>query len=321
MSITLSPKKAHYLERVRSQLSDLPEEEREEIVQDLEAHLTELDDSRIEAELGIPEAFAAEFRSSAGLDEPTLRPTWDALPRVWNRTVAEAQRLSQLVHWPAIRPVWIWTRGWLIISAWALLVDYQQFRRFPIPVIGGSSATGLILVVLATALSWWLEKRPQPRFHRVGSMMFSFIAGWALFGTLVNPIEPHSEMVVSDFYFDRMTTADGVAIDNIYAYDLEGNPVEVLLFDNEGRALLILPSYVYADAELAPSQPLDYGNGTVSFQRDGFGRIIPHLYPLQLTVYDDYGRVNPMPPPSLGFPTIDDDDQEVAPSTTITRAE
>jgi len=65
---------------------------------------------------------------------------------------------------------------------------------------------------------------------------------------------------------------------------------------------------------------LDYGNGTVSFQRDGFGRIIPHLYPLQLTVYDDYGRVNPMPPPSLGFPTIDDD-QEVAPSTTITRAE
>ncbi len=110
MSITLSPAKARYLEQVRSQLSDLPDEEREEIVQDLVAHLAELDDGRIETELGEPEAFAAEFRSSAGYDEPASRQVWEALPRFWNWLESNAHRIGQLVRWPSIRPVWIWIR-------------------------------------------------------------------------------------------------------------------------------------------------------------------------------------------------------------------
>ena len=176
MSITLSPAKARYLEQVRDQLSDLPEEEREEIVQDLEAHLAELEDTRIEAELGDPEAFAFEFRSSAGLDKPTSKTTWDAVPRAWNRVVVHAERLGQLVHWPAFRPVWVWTRGWLVICAWAFLYDVEGFSRFPIPPIGSSSLGGLTLVIAATWLSLWLEKSPQSRSRRVGSRTFSFVA-------------------------------------------------------------------------------------------------------------------------------------------------
>lgn len=327
MSITLSPAKARYLEQVRDQLSDLPEEEREEIVQDLEAHLTELDDSQFEAELGDPVAFAAEFRSSAGLDQPTRGSVWDALPRIWNRLEVQAQRLGQITHWSTVRPVWIWTRGWLVICTWALVNTGEIFRRFPIPVIGSSSLTGLILVVLATSLSLWLDKRPQTPIRRFGSMMFSFIAGWSLLATLINPVASSTEFAEIDPYFDRLTTAQGNPVDNIYAYDLEGNPVEVLLFDSEGRPLLTLPSYVYEEADFNPGAPeIQYDSGAVSFERDSFGRIIPNLYPLQTQGYDDYGQLVPSTPPSLGFGDVGESGQETitdtsAPSTTITRGE
>ena len=319
MSITLSPAKARYLEQVRDQLSDLPEEEREEIVQDLEAHLAELDDGRIEAELGDPVAFAAEFRSSAGLDELTRRTTWDAVLRVWNRIVTDVDRLGELVHWPAIRPVWIWGRGWLVICAWALFNTGEPFRRFPIPLIGNSSLTGLVLVVLATSLSLWLEG-PQTRMRRTGSMTFSFLAGWALVGTLFNPVASHFEVVDPYPYFDRLTTAEGNSINNVYAYDMDGNPVEVLLFDSEGRPLLTLPIYVYEDAEFSPENATyDFGEGGVRFERDIYGQIIPNLYPLQLSAYDEAGSLNPMPPPSLGFPSLAD--EESTPTSTVAAVE
>ena len=322
MSITLSPAKARYLEQVRDQLSDLPEEERDEIVQDLEAHLAELEDTRIEAELGDPEAFASEFRSSAGLDKPTHRTTWDAVPRAWNRVVTHAERLGQLVHWPTIRPVWIWTRGWLVICAFAQLNTGQIFRRFPVPAIGSSSLTGLILVVMATALSIWLDQRPEVPIRRLGSVTFSFVAGWALVGTLLNPVYMDTGETDDPFqYFDRLTTAEGNSINNVYAYDMDGNPVEVLLFDSEGRPLLTLPAYVYEEAEFNPGAPeIQYDSGAVRFERDSFGRIIPNLYPLQLSLYDDYGRLREMPPPSLGLPSVDEEQLET-PRTTITGVE
>jgi hypothetical protein len=321
MSITLSPAKARYLEQVRDHLSDLPEEEREEIVQDLEAHLAELDDGRIEAELGDPVAFAAEFRSSAGLDEPTHRQSWDAVPRLWNRLELAAQSLGQFINWAAVRPVWIWTRGWLVVCAWAFLYDMQGFRRFPIPTIGSSSLAGLILVVVATSLSLWLEKGPQERFRRIGSITFSFVAGWALVGTLLNPVYASTEVEVPFPYFDRLTTAEGNPINNIYAYDLQGNPIEVLLFDSEGRPLLTLPPYVYEDAVYGPENaPYDYGEGGVRFERDIYGQVIPNLYPLQLSAYDNSGRLSEIPPPSLGFPTVESD-QQATPSTTTTELE
>jgi hypothetical protein len=58
----------------------------------------------------------------------------------------------------------------------------------------------------------------------------------------------------------------------------------------------------------------------VAFARDQFGRVIPNLYPLQLSTYDEIGRLVPMPPPSLGFPTIEEDeapdDENPVPTTT-----
>jgi hypothetical protein len=310
MSITLSPSKAAYLARVAEGLADLPAEDREEVVQDLEAHLAELGDEEVEATLGTPEAFVFEFRQSAGLEDghSVTRPSLVARGR--NALERWSSRLGELTHWQSFRPVWLWTRGWLLVSAWSLLYDVEGFSRFPVPSIGGSSLTGLILVISATLLSLWLDAGTQ-HIRLIGSVVFSVAAGWALVGMLLNPLPTYAELhtELDPIFVDRLTGPDGSWVENIYAYTLEGEPIEVLLFDQSGRPLLSLPTQVYEEAEFAPSaEVIFYDSGTVTFDRDRFGRVIPNLYPLQLSTYDEIGRLVPVPPPSLGLPAIETGD-------------
>lgn len=307
MSITLSATKAAYMARVTKGLFDLPAEEREEMLQDLEAHLAELDDEEVDRVLGTPESFVEEFRVSAGLNAATAA----AGPGIIERWRAALNRrsawLSDLVGWPTIRPVWVWTRGWLVVCAWSFLYDSEGFERFPIPSIGMSTSVGLAFVILATWLSLWLDKGQQD-VRTFGSVAFSFIAGWSLIGMLLNPMPTYSQMVEvheQPVYPEQLTAPDGNSISNVFAYDMEGNPVEVLLFDQDGRPLLTFPTYIYEEAEVPGNEPAYWDRGTVNFRRDQFGRIIPNLYPLELGVFDEYGELVPMSPPSLGLPTAD----------------
>jgi hypothetical protein len=187
-----------------------------------------------------------------------------------------------------------------------MLYDVEGFGRFPIPSIGGSSVTGLLLVVGSTWLSLWLEAGTRQTARAIGSVVLSVSASLALVGMLLNPLPTYAELHEEPTYIDRLTSPDGDPVENIYAYDMEGDPVEVLLFDQSGRPLLSLPTYVYEEAEFDPSaEVIHYDSGTVSFDRDRFGRIIPNLYPLQLSRFDQFGRLTPTPPPSLGFPSVD----------------
>jgi hypothetical protein len=319
MSITLSPSKADYLARVTAGLSDLPTEEREEMIQDLEAHLAELEDAEIERVLGAPQAFVEEFRVSAGLAYPgQARPSRRARAREDLKLLAA--RLSEVTHWQAIRPLWVWTRGWLLVCAWSLLYDYEGFERFPIPSVAQSSAYGLVLVIGATALSVWLANGTPPGIRAFGSVVFSAISGLALIGMLLNPMPTYTQIAhqyEEQLYDQQLTSADGNPITNIYAYDVEGNPVEVLLFDQDGRPLLTFPPYVYDDAEIPGNDPASWDGGTVTFPLDEFGRIIPNLYPLQLEVYDDFGGLEPMAPPSLGIPSPESEEAETPVPTNL----
>lgn len=332
MSITLSQDKARYLEKVRAELIDISEEEREEIVQDLEAHLAELDDSQIVEQLGDPSVFAAEFRRSAGLEGSTGRPdtAWKRIRRFRARLDTWAARLASVTRWATVRPTWVGVRGWLVVSIIAGRIESEPFRQFPIPSIGNSTFVGLLMVLGATWLSVWLDRTPRSEVRGATSAVYSAIAGLLLVFAVVTPLaHGNSEHLVDDsyLYFNRLTTADGNQVNNIYAYDFEGHPVDVLLFDSEGRPLLALPPYVYEDAELNPgASEIHYENGAVRFERDAFGRIIPNLYPLQLLVYDDFGRLGPAAAPSLGLGEVGDPDRETAtvnpsPTTTITRGE
>lgn len=317
MSITLSQSKAAYLARVAEGLADLPLEDREEVLQDLEAHLAELSDASFENELGTPEAFVLEFRQSAGLAQAALGP--GRMERALTTFSAWSSRLSDMTRWPLVRPAWTWVRGWVLVSAWSWLYYMEPFEYFPIPKIEGSTSMGLVLVVGATWLSQWLDKTPERRRRSIGSVVMSAAAGIALVLTLLNPMPTHQEVFYEDpaLYYDQLTDAEGNPVANIYAYDLEGTPVEVLLFDQDGRPLLALPPYVYEEADLNPGQEtIEYGQGAVHFTRDQFGRIIPNLYPLQLSTYDAAGELQPLPPPSLGFSARRGDGRRIAHDTT-----
>ena len=78
--------------------------------------------------------------------------------------------------------------------------------------------------------------------------------------------------------------------------------VELVLLDPAVRERL---------AEIPGNEAAYWDGGTVTFPRDQFGRIIPNLYPLQLSRYDEFGSLRPVPPPSLGFPSVGEDETPV----------
>ncbi|HSE56369.1 MAG TPA: hypothetical protein VLB03_11595, partial [Nocardioidaceae bacterium] len=115
------PDVTDFVNRVRARLSDLSEEEREELVGGLEADLAELvADGGSVSELGDPRAYADELRSAAGVparsrdasDEPA-RPLRDALAagldHARNRWEALVNREATVGAWSflvTLRPVW-----------------------------------------------------------------------------------------------------------------------------------------------------------------------------------------------------------------------
>src|SRR5665811_2325297 len=186
MNTTHAPTTAEgYLDRVRTLLSDLPEEERAELVQDLAAHLDEIDHLEIETELGTPEDFVSEFRAMAGLGEHRTHE-----PGFFDRIAARAtaarrhptvQRIG--AHWQQARPVWIGIRGWLLVALpAAIYADRLAFRRFPIPQVEGSPLGGLIAVTGLTALSVIAARRAltgNPMW-RVANVSFNAAVVWLL---------------------------------------------------------------------------------------------------------------------------------------------
>lgn len=305
MTTTLSAVRAEFLDRVASGLRDLPSDDHEEVLQDLRAHLAELDEDEIVTVLGSPEDFVDEFRASAGLGKRAGAAPKRSLAQTRARLEASGHRLAEVVSWHTWRLAWIWARGWLLISTFAVLASGTAFRRYPIPAIGESTPMGLSLVVAATWASVWLDRR-RTRPRELGSFLFSVAAIMLLVASLISgaSVSPLFMEEAQLWYPDRMVGPEGQIINNVYAYDLDGNPVEVLLFDQDGRPLRNFPTWVYEEAELSAQHgPVSIEDGLVEFPRDEFGRIIPNLYPLVLYRYGEFGsRLELVPPPPLGFP-------------------
>jgi hypothetical protein len=81
---------------------------------------------------------------------------------------------------------------------------------------------------------------------------------------------------------------------NIYAYDREGNPEEVLLYDQDGFPLVVSSS-VSVDGRLAYD---DYG--PIEPATDRYGAPINNLYPIMRLPLES------APPPRVALPAFDD---------------
>ena len=112
-----------YLAAVRAALSDLPEDERADLLAEVEASLVEAvgEGERTIASLGPPQTFAAELRASAGLGEQAAPAVSRSAVDALRAAVAELgrhpaiQRATQLAR--ELAPAWWLVRGGLLIAA------------------------------------------------------------------------------------------------------------------------------------------------------------------------------------------------------------
>lgn len=147
-----------YLSAVARELDDLPATERDELLEDLASHLSEVAvEGDLYDTLGDPVAYARELRAAAGLGEPLVEPR--SLTARLRDSVDAARRsrsarsLSQLLR--ELRPAWWIARAWLAVAALAGEVAW------PVPPVGDNRFIGLIFFLLAAWASVTLGRRAQ----------------------------------------------------------------------------------------------------------------------------------------------------------------
>ena len=249
-----------YLADVRRHLGGLDEGERDDLLDDLVAHVHEVSthDSRpLDEALGEPAAFAAELLATAGLmpDRPrgvgALMSSGAAIVR--NRVRAATARVSPALRTvrqhpsatatidflPELRPAWWVARGWLlVVGFW--LIGANTWGRYVLPEILGSTLLGVAAGIACAAASVHIARhRPDWRLRHVVDAL-AVVAAVA-FLVRGDDLEPAGADVV-EFSFPgdgaEVRHPDGSPITNIYAYDTAGEPLDdVRLFDQDGRPI------------------------------------------------------------------------------------
>lgn len=279
-----------FLAAVKEQLSDLPEEERTDLLEDLAQHLADITADRAEdgpaltTLLGEPEQYAAELRAAADLP-PRTAPVVTKESFVGRLGRSGPVRLSQKL-WrkpyvvpvrefvPQLRPAWWVLRGYLVIALPALAAP-NSTDDFPVPAVGGSNFLGFLFVVAAVVASVWLGMHPGGKWRRRlvvagNALLVMFALGLVSevdYRMTGGPQFVSSSGVPSQVH--RLSSSHG-PVTNIYPYASDGTPLKgVLLYDQDGRPLRTEMQLWWADrCERAVSYPR---------AADGVG--VEHSYP------------------------------------------
>ncbi|CAN5306453.1 hypothetical protein BH18ACT9_BH18ACT9_14450 [soil metagenome] len=271
-----------FVDRVRARLVDLTEEEREELLGGLEADLAErLADGGGVEELGDPDAYADELRSAAGLEHGQLgrltrrrrrsprarrvrRPADEIVTERLDDARARWERLMSTGPWlvaswsflQVLRPGWWLLRAWVAVQLvdigigpweWPTLMP-RLGDAWSGPTLLAGAAIGSVL--LGMRRLWPASASPDSALARVvllGLNAFALASLVSVVGSF-----PSTETLNQTVYVDRMGYApqerglenNGRLVHNVYAYDVQGLPIEgVQLFDQAGRPLAVDPEW------------------------------------------------------------------------------
>lgn len=257
MNATVANPQVHaYLEAIRTHLADVPEADREELLDDLEGHLLEVaaeDDGSLEDRLGPPAVYAAELRETADLPsaapagrERLSRRILESLERsvpariidtAWNSTWVKALR----TFLPELRPGWWVARGYMAVAALAILAYEGYYTNPLVPHALGGYAQGTILALAAIVASVMLGRAALR--HPVAKRL-SLIATGAVLVATFSAVPRIGDMYVQTLYAGDyvepqfLAHPDGTPIANICPYAPDGTLLPgVLLFDQDGRAI------------------------------------------------------------------------------------
>lgn len=258
---------AAYLARVRAALADLPAGDQDELLADLESHLTEVageqGEGTLESRLGPPEEYAAELRTAAGLPARSSVDSPGAARRV--RELADRPWVRSTVDFlPELQPGW-----WVLRGVLAALL--------PTLLLGLGVAYVLLLGIVAVPLSVWLGRRGRAdrrlRWAGIAASAVAVAAGLVLLGSVgqagLDPA-PGVEYLPGPDY-------GGLGgVTNIYPYSADGKPLtDVLLYDQDGRpvAVRVGPDADGTEITAVPRYAVD-------------GRVVGNVYPQEQTVTD-----------------------------------
>lgn len=239
---------------VRAELNDLPADEVDDLLDGLEADLSEQAEDSGEA-FSLPDAatYAAELRAAAGLPERNGRavkvPVREQLER-GRRATATRIRSSRfgsatLDLLVSLRPVWWIARGVAFSLMLALLtvpitgrVDYV-----PTNVVAWVILAALVLVSIQWGRGKWLPRRWVRGLRSVLNVAATIVAAIALIAAPTVVPQYFAAQYAYAYAYPGDTSQPGLVLDgervrNLYAYDADGNPIEnVQLYTDQGTPL------------------------------------------------------------------------------------
>lgn len=336
--VSLEKRIRSFTASVREHLDDLPADELDEIVGGLSADLAEqAADNEGRLELGEPASYAEELRLAAGLPPrgrmPKRAPFREGLA-AWRRDITEGMRRSAFGSWlldflVTLRPVWWVLRGAVVAAILFTGTPVSQYSTFNGSLFSASLLEWLVLMaIIVVSVQWgrgrWLPKNAFRHVLTVINVLAVIATPFVLGVTLA----PRVEYVDTGGYVPQGLILDGVQINNIFAFDAEGNPIEqVQLFTGKGTPLNLygrdgasnwlegdprMQYGVHDDGQYATFPLLDYR-----------GQPIWNVYPLDEARMDDEGtpkvsKAKRPQGPFLRAPSLSETDPSPSPTPSVT---
>ena len=248
-----------YLNAVAAALHDVPQAERDELLDDLEQHLIEVaaeDDGTLVERLGAPEAYAEELRASAGLsrraseedqfvDRVRARLARSAIVRFVARAATHRFARAAREFAPEVAPGWWVARGYVLIAGLAFINEshFSGITDVFIPSVLGSHAFGLGAIAFGIWLSVRIGRRNREDASGLKILSLALSAATLLvaFVATSNAEARVNAIRYSGIYSytpEYLQHSDGSPIANICPYTADGNLLaDVLLFDQNGRPI------------------------------------------------------------------------------------
>lgn len=286
---------ATYAASVRASLSDLPPDQAEVLLEDLEDHLREVAAEAggpLTERLGPPEQYAQELRAAYGSaraggkrQDPALRDMRLAID--WLTTSAWYRQVRAFL--PELRPAWWVLRAYLVVLVITAAFS-RSYNLHPIP--NPFSSRGLLEIVaaaVAIVLSIRLGRRNRPlarggRLLAVGANVLIALVALPVLASMGTFRYVAVESGGSGQAQGQPLYMSNGEVTNIYPYSRDGKPLtDVLLYDQEGRPLTIGPKV----SEVTTDYPVGAD-----------GQSITNAYPLRQRHY--YG--DPVAAPRVALP-------------------
>ena len=299
-----------YVAAVRALLSSLPAEERDELVDDVTAHLTELaaePGPPLAERLGPPSRYAAEFVASAGVAVPPAGASTSTLSSWLERANVQSTR----ERWHELRPAWLAVRPFFAVAGLLHVLDINSFSNDAFGPLIVVAVLGALAVPASQRLG--ATRGALDRAVTIGAIVAALVVAAALDDGPSVIYTEGGQPAFDGVYRDD----EGLPVTNIWAYDSGGEPVDVFLFDQLGRPLELRAFDAF--------DPTTNDELRTEVRIDPAGRPVPNLYPRrqERVRWDETTgseRTTEDSAPAISTPQVETDDRSSATTTTSTTA-